>query len=947
MIKKFFCCFISLMIIFLSLPEYSAIAEGADYYCIEPESPYVDFDDYYNMYCNENRPDSRITVAGTDYISADGGFSVGSYGSDGETRDNVLIWESGTGEISYNINVTETGIYCLGVNYFPIESDSPEIELAIRIDDEIPYDTASRIVLKRVWINDNDIYTDSRGNQVRPSQVQHGMWQECTVKDPDGLFSEPLFFYLTEGVHKISFSSERAEFALESFEFFNPAVTESYKTPPDLESSASNIFRIEGENALYKSDAVLSPTYDNSSCKASPADPVKVVYNTIGADGSWKDSLQSLTWVISAEEVQEGGWFRLGIKARQNQMRGLYSNRRILIDGETPCRELEQVKFYYDKDWSITTPQTESGEDIYVYLEGGMNHTITMECVTGEIGESLRKLDSVVDRLNEYYRKILMVTGPYPDKYTDYYVQEKIPGLVDGLDGISRELRDIQAEIETVSTGSEVALLGNMAVILDKCVEKPLKIPDYLSQIKENITSVSAVMRDYCEQPLEIDYIEFATCDRQFEDCKEGIFESIWFAFKSFAGSFFEDYTTLSDIKDEEAVEVWVALGRDEAQIVRELTESGFMADYDIPVSVNLVSGGIVEATLSGKEPDSALFLGGEFPVNLASRGLLADISQYEGFGNVAERFQKNALTHYQYQGGTYGLPITQSFPMMFYRIDILSELGITSPPETWDNLIDMLPALQRNYMSAGLVLPSTNISPATESGHTFAMLMLQQGTGYYSDDMTASVLDSTSAVQAFERWTDFYTNYSFEQSYDAFSRFRTGEYPIVIANYSFAGQLETASPEINGLWDFCPVPGTLRDGNLYHTANSTGTGAVIFSSSDKKEQAWEFIKWFTQDDIQARFGSRREGMLGTIGRFETANINALGHLSWSENQLERLRKQQSELEEIPIIPASYAVTRNIMNAFRETVNEGENPRDMLVWYNRDINDEIERKNNG
>ena len=47
---------------------------------------------------------------------------------------------------------------------------------------------------------------------------------------------------------------------------------------------------------------------------------------------------------------------------------------------------------------------------------------------------------------------------------------------------------------------------------------------------------------------------------------------------------------------------------------------------------------------------------------------------------------------------------------------------------------------------------------------------------------------------------------------------------------------------------------------------------------------------------------------------------------------------------EIPVIPSSYAVTRNIMNAFRETVNEGENPRDTLIWYNRDINAEIERK---
>ena len=32
------------------------------------------------------------------------------------------------------------------------------------------------------------------------------------------------------------------------------------------------------------------------------------------------------------------------------------------------------------------------------------------------------------------------------------------------------------------------------------------------------------------------------------------------------------------------------------------------------------------------------------------------------------------------------------------------------------------------------------------------------------------------------------------------------------------------------------------------------------------------------------------------------------------------------------------------MNAFRETVNNMENPRDTLIWYNRDINEEIARK---
>lgn len=836
-------------------------------------------------------------------------------------------------ESSYRINVLESGDYCLYVRYLARKSNSPQIEFDLKIDGELK---ASALILKRTWTNEHDIYTDSRGNQVRPSQVQYETWQECFIHDPDSLVSEPLVFTLEKGAHEVSFVSE-ADFDIDYISFCNPQSPEKYSAH-NITPTNAELIRIEGENALYKSDAI-PPTYDNSHCLASPSDPVKVVYNTIGAGGTWKDALQSLTWDF---DVHESGWYRIGIKARQNQMRGLYSNRRIYIDGDVPYQELEQVRFPYGKNWSITVPRTESGEDVYLYLEKG-SHSITLECVTGEIGHSLQRLQSAVDCLNGCYSDIIMVTSPNPDKYTDYYVHEKIPDITDRLTAISAELRSIQTEIETVSEGSEVALIGNMAVILDKCVKSPLKIPDYLWQIKENMVSVSALMYDYSEQPLELDYIELAPYGTDFSECNGSLFQECMFGVQSFVGSFFEDYSTLSDVSGKEAVEVWVASGRDNAQVIRELTESGFT---DAPVAVSLVSGGIIEAVLSGREPDVALFIGGELPVNLASRGLLADVSQYDGFDTVSARFQQNALTHYQYMGGTYGLPITQSFAMMFYRTDILSALNIPSPPETWDDFMRILPEIQRNYMSVGLVLPSADISPSTESGHTFAMLMLQQGLSYYTPDFSQSTFDSADAVRIFEQWTDFYSDYSLSQSYDPFTRFRTGEYPIVIADYSFALQLESASPEIRGLWDFSPVPATVRpDGSLSHAVNSNTTGAVIFSTSDKTDDAWNYIKWLTQSDVQAQYGNRIEGIQGAMGRLQTANTDALEMLSWTDSQLAKLKSQQNELAEIPITQASYAITRSIMNAFRETVNSGENPRNTLIWYNKDVNNEIKRKN--
>jgi ABC-type glycerol-3-phosphate transport system substrate-binding protein len=352
-----------------------------------------------------------------------------------------------------------------------------------------------------------------------------------------------------------------------------------------------------------------------------------------------------------------------------------------------------------------------------------------------------------------------------------------------------------------------------------------------------------------------------------------------------------------------------------------------------------------MEAVLAGKGPDVAMFLGGEFPVNLAIRGLLTNVDGFNGFEDVTKRFQSEALVPYQFDGKTYGIPITRTFPAMFYRKDLLAEVGITEPPETWDELIAMLPALQRKYMQPGLVLPVA-VAPSVEVGHTYALMMLQRGDDWYNASQTSTTFNTTEAYESFEKWTDFYNIYKFEQVYDAFTRFRTGETPIVIQGYNgFYNQLNVAAPEIKGLWDFTLVPGTrLEDGTISHAANSQGSGAIILKDCSNPEGAWQFISWFTEADQQVEYARNVEGILGPLGRVDTANIEALQKLNWSAADLKIINAQMDELQEIPITPSAYVVTRELMNAFRAVVNNKYNPRYELNEYNVKINNEILRK---
>lgn len=913
----------------------------------------ITYGEYLEKYADAQRPAEEVTVYGKDFTEKSDETEAQVIQVDG--KQDILNWESQSGEISFEVDVPAEGMYNILFSYEALAGTQNEIEFQMSVDGDLPYDTCSRLTLSKVWVNENPITQDFNDNDIRPGQVEDVQWQERYLMDVDGLYNGALDFYFTKGKHTVTLTSSKAKFAIEYFKLCQEPVPEAYVAPSDADLSAANgagVITLEGERADTKSDRTLFPTSDRSSYLTSPSDPTKTKYNTIGKD-SWAKSGQAVTWNFN---VDKAGYYKVGIRARQNTMRGFYSNRKLYIDGVCPNTESEQLKFHYSSDWTLTVPQTASGDTIYYYLEAGA-HTITLEAVPGEIGRIMDQLDTIVSSINTYYREILQITGPKPDDYTDYNIDVVLPNSIPDFTTYSNQLKSLQKQVDELmgTGGTEAVTLNDMAIILDKCIDRPYKIASLMQQIKDNVTALSSWMLTYREQPLELDMVQIAAPDASFTSVKKSFFASLKFNFLAFIGSFFEDYNSLSEHEGEaDTLSCWITLGRDQAQVVRAMIENDYNPTAKTKITLKLVQGGILESTLAGKGPDIGLFMGGDYPIQLAARDLIIDISGYEGYDEQIKQYSKDAMTLYTYNDGVYALPIQQTFPMMFYRDDILYEYGIDGAADiqTWDDLISILPTLQRNNLGVGLILPAnvtqngtTTVPTTTEAGNTFAMLVLQQGLNFYNEAQTSTTFDDQRCIEAFDMWTEFYTKYSFEQTYDGLTRFRTGEMPVLLQAYTFYNTLAATAPEIKGAWGFTMVPGTEQaDGTINHAANSSGSGAIIFSACKDYDAAWDFIKWFTSTDAQVEYANDIEAVLGTLGRFDTANVEALKQLSWTQKELQVLLAQLEQQVEIPIIPATYSVTRNIVNAFRSVVNDADNARDTLMWYNRDINAEIERK---
>ena len=215
------------------------------------------------------------------------------------------------------------------------------------------------------------------------------------------------------------------------------------------------------------------------------------------------------------------------------------------------------------------------------------------------------------------------------------------------------------------------------------------------------------------------------------------------------------------------------------------------------------------------------------------------------------------------------------------------------------------------------------------------------EGGQLYTDDKTATDLKSVEAYHAFREYTRYFSDYALPLSFDFFNRFRSGEMPLAIADYTEWGRLEYAAGEIRGLYAMAPIPAT--DGNR-SCAATNAQGAVILADSDRIKEAWTFLKWFTSPQMQTEYGLRIEALLGSAGRYQTVSDEVMSNLAWLPEELEVLLEQKALSVPIEQVPGSYYTQRNLTSAFRNVVISGGNEREMLDKYSSMIDRELQRK---
>lgn len=953
------------------------------------------YDEYSQKYSDEEkypRGESDIVISGLDYdkTATDAEVSV-------ETYDGIeALYTPDKGSVVFTVNIPKTAKYGISIEYYPVEGKSTSIQRTFLINGKVPFSEAYYITFTKVW---SSVYQESiiggatfeelsrgtvrpfkediDGNELRNEIVQTPEWRTYELRDVDGFYTEPFEFLFNEGENTITLEAVNEPMAIKSITLSPveeiPTYAE-YLKQYEGEKRGTDTVKLEAEVPYQTSTATIYPIEDRTSAVTSPADTSRTLLNTIGGD-KWQTSGQ---WVRYKFTVNDSGMYSIVTRFMQNINDGMYSSRILSIysgdgvaEGEkgyyngVPFREANELRFNYSTEWQTEalrfgTYGTDSKgndvmqyTDIELYFKEGVEYIIEFEASLGTMGDIVRRVNESLDVINEAYLSIMKLTGATPDADRDYNFLEIMPETVAHIIIEARNLYAVAEELTNLAgiKSSNVATLERTAWLLERMGSDPEdEIAKNLSELKSRIGSLGTWLNDAKTQPLKLDVICIQSVEAERPKAKANFFQSFVHEFSSFIQSFLRNYNRMGadTIETDDAVEVWLAKGRDQSQVIRNLINNDFTPQTGIQVNLKLVAGGtLLPSILAGMGPNVYIGLGDDSVINYAIRGALEDISVMEGFDEVTnttagdpdQQFTEAAMYVLELadaDGVThcYGLPEEQNFPMMFLRTDILAELNIEIP-KTWEDVLAAVIKLQQNNMTIAM-------------SNDYKIFLYQMGGTLFADDGMRINLDSNLALDSFEQMCNLFKMYSFPYKYDFANRFRTGEMPIGIASYnSTYNQLVVFATELRGKWQFLPLPGFEQDDGTINNVSVSSVNAIVMitgADEETKKDAWEFMKWHTGAQCQIDYSNEMVAIMGDSAKYATANVQALESLPWTREEYENLNAQFTNLASIPNYPGAYIIGRYTKFAFLSVYNDNADAVTELLRYITTINKEITRK---
>ncbi|MGA0875754.1 MAG: extracellular solute-binding protein, partial [Bacilli bacterium] len=733
----------------------------------------------------------------------------------GSNQLQVLRVTQASDYLEYTFDVPQAYDVAINLDFFPLDTGIRDIDVAIMINGEYPFSEAQQLSLKKWWTTPNTFTQDRYENEIMPKATLANRWINQSLWDSARLKARPLNWPLVAGSNTLRLYALQGAFLLGELRLTPPVVQPSYAAYRQAHAQgvvqSTPLVTVQAEH-LHERNSLLTRFNTNREPRVEPFALIAGKLNVL--DGAtYQTPGQIIAYQVA---VPASGFYQLTFKVLQNRMQTV-SYRRLRINGEVPFEEANVLPFPANRQWQHRTLGPLEGDPYLFYFPAG-THQVSLEVNASLFADSYETIRTLMDDVNALSLAIKKITGNTVDPNREWDLLSYLPSIQTDIDGFITDLDDVMLQWQNAMQANQqsdviasVAIARRLLVTLRNEVNLiPRRINTLAGSSGSVLYRLGIVLPLLIQSPLTIDQWYLHGTEAALPSARAGFFLSLWVGIQRFFASFFSDQFKETTNPDE--IVVWVSRSRQYVNLLQQMVDDQFTPLTGIPVRVNINPNEdkLILASSANQQPDIAMGIAGWRPYDFAIRNNVYDLSTFPDFREVSDRFYPGSFTQLIYQDGVFGIPETQNFYLLFYRQDVMDRLAL-EVPSTWNEVIGILPELQRFGMNFYSMLSSTNAFKA----FVLTMPFIRQfGGQIFSDDALRGAYDDPRTIEALTLMTDLYTTYSLPLEVGSFyNEFRYGRLPIGIGDFGMYISLLHAAPEIAGLWNIAPLPGIEQDG--------------------------------------------------------------------------------------------------------------------------------------
>lgn len=332
----------------------------------------------------------------------------------------------------------------------------------------------------------------------------------------------------------------------------------------------------------------------------------------------------------------------------------------------------------------------------------------------------------------------------------------------------------------------------------------------------------------------------------------------------------------------------------------------------------------LLTAVASKSGPD-VVQMGTTWIPEFAEAGALMDLKPH--FKDYQEldpaNFAEGSVETAKYEDKIVSVPWYIDTRVLYYRTDLLAEVGYKEAPKTWEELSDAAKKLS----DRGDNMYGISIDPKEQS---LAFMFARQNGSKLFDEKGQPLFDQPEFVEAVEYLNSFYENGStpVDLGLDITQTFiGEGITPMFISGPWMVKMINDIAPELKGKWSTAVLPA----GRENNQSILGGSNLSVFNYSKNQDAALKFLAYMSKPETQLEWMELTNSLPATNEAWKNEQLANNELYSTFGEQLQNARS-------MPTIPEFEKIAQTFLSSFERIYRGQVEVKEELKSFNEQAN---------